>query len=75
MGAVVALLLSLVKKHCVPQMDGASIQHGGLTSSVRRAQQQSGGRIQARTQLWMMLIGMAIIEVIENFHLLELQYF
>lgn len=33
------------KKHCVPQMDGASIQHGGLTSSVRRVQPQSGGRI------------------------------
>ena len=34
------------KKHYVPQIDGASVQHAGLTSSARRAQQQSGGRIQ-----------------------------
>lgn len=34
------------KKHYVPLIDGASVQNAGLTSSVRRAQQQSGGRIQ-----------------------------
>ena len=37
-GVVVALLLSLVKKHYVPQARGGSVQHGGPTRSVRRAQ-------------------------------------
>ena len=34
------------KKQYVPQTRGRSVQHSGLTLSVRRAQRQSGGRVQ-----------------------------
>ena len=45
-GVVAALLLSLVKKHYVPQTHGGSVQHGGITRSVRTGQRHRGRRTQ-----------------------------
>ena len=80
-GVVVALLLSLVKntmylKHVaeVFSMADQLDLSEGLNDNVAAVYTKVFER-QARSQLWMILSGMTIIELIENFHLMELQDF
>ena len=80
-GVVVALLLSLVKsimylKHVaeVLSMTDKLVLPERLNSNVV-TEYNKVFRMQAQAQMWMILSGITIIELIENFRLLELQDF
>lgn len=80
-GVVVALLLSLVKsimylKHVaeVLSMTDKLVLPERLNSNVV-TEYNKVLKMQAQAQMWMILSEMTIIELIENFRLLELQDF
>ena len=80
-GVVVALLLSLVKsimylKHVaeVLSMTDKLVLPERFNSNVV-TEYNKVFRMQAQAQMWMILSGITIIELIENFRLLELQDF